>query len=267
MYRIAYASYSLLLGLAALGGCSSQPGKEASKPATAPDKIQGKALVADWESTPADAALNAGGPTVYLVDGLRRYRLFFNKAIPVEKDKQYIAEGVYAQKAIDDFGDPDKGRNGYPLASSCDRVVRTAWPGLAFDLADADSSALRARVKRYPARAVFLVRRLTPVTAGSESKKEADEGDIPEVTVAAEKQRPLLLEGPTVQPAPLWEPSGGIVNCKVVINKEGRISELATGAQLCEAVPWSEFRYQPPVKAGKPVTVKTEVEVRFQPRT
>jgi hypothetical protein len=42
---------------------------------------------------------------------------------------------------------------------------------------------------------------------------------------------------------------------------------LATGAQLCEAVPWSEFRYQPPVKAGKPVTVKTEVEVRFQPRT
>jgi hypothetical protein len=45
----------------------------------------------------------------------------------------------------------------------------------------------------------------------------------------------------------------------------------ATSAQFaakprCETVPWPQFRYQPPVKGGHPVKVKTEVEVRFEPR-
>jgi hypothetical protein len=31
-------------------------------------------------------------------------------------------------------------------------------------------------------------------------------------------------------------------------------------------VPWSQFRYQPPVQNGHPVKVSTEVEVRFDPR-
>jgi hypothetical protein len=149
-----------------------------------------------------------------------------------------------------------------------------AWTGLAFDVTDAHVSVLRARVNRYPARPVFLVTRLTPVPskeggdASAEAKKvaEAEEKGIPEVSVAADKQRALLIEGPTVQPAPLWEPAGGTVRCKVVIDKEGRISELETGVQLCEAVPWSQFRYQPPVQGGHPVKVKTEVEVRFEPR-
>ena len=94
----------------------------------------------------------------------------------------------------------------------------------------------------------------------------AEAKDIPEVSVAADKQRALLLEGPTVQTAPLWEPAAGTVRCKVVINPEGKISELETGAQLCEAVPWSQFRYQPPVQGGHPVKVKTEVEIHFEPR-
>jgi hypothetical protein len=52
----------------------------------------------------------------------------------------------------------------------------------------------------------------------------------------------------------------------VVIGPEGKISEMESGAQLCETVPWSKFRYQPPVQGGHPVKVKTEVEVRFEPR-
>ena len=211
---------------------------------------------------------------MYLWEGVRRYRLFLKTAVEVVPGKEYIAEGVYAQKAIDEIGDPDQGKNGYPLQSSCERVVRMAWSGLAFDVTDGHASVLRARVRRYPARPVFLVTRLTPVTSkesgadSAEPKKdaEAEEKDIPEVSVAADKQRALLIEGPTVQTAPLWEPAGGTVRCKVVIDKEGKISELQTGAQLCEAVPWSQFRYQPPVQGGHPVKVKTEVEVRFEPR-
>jgi hypothetical protein len=121
---------------------------------------------------------------------------------------------------------------------------------------------------------VFLVTRVEPVTSKENGDESAEhkkggksvEKELPEVSVAAEKQQALLIEGPTVQPAPLWEPAGGTVRCKVLIDKEGKISELQTGMQLCEAVPWSQFRYQPPVQRGRPVNVKTEVEVRFEPR-
>jgi hypothetical protein len=273
MNRNAYFFWFLVLTLAGLGGCSSQPpASESKKAGTAPDKIQGKTQINLDETTSTDAALNAGGPSVYIWEGLRRYRLFFNKAVKIVPGKEYIAEGVHAQRVIDEIGDPDQGKNGYPLQSSCERVVRMAWIGLAFDATDGHVSVLRARVKRYPARAVFLVTRLTPVAskeggdASAEKKKAAEEEDIPEVSVAADKQRALLIEGPTVQPAPLWEPAGGTVRCKVIIGKEGKISELETGAQLCEAWPWSQFRYQPPVQGGHPVKVKTEVEVRYEPR-
>jgi hypothetical protein len=129
-------------------------------------------------------------------------------------------------------------------------------------------------VKRYPARALFLVTRIRAVTPAkdggtpTEPKKDAaaEEKKIPEVSVAADKQRASLIEGPTVQTAPLWEPTGGTVHCKVLIGPDGKIAELETGTQLCEAVPWPQFRYQPPVQGGHPVKVSTEVEVRFEPR-
>ncbi len=263
MNRNAYISSFLVLALAGLVGCSSQPAAKESQKA-ALHKIQGKAQVMP-EATAADGALNAGGPTVYLSDGLKRYRLFFNKAVEVEAGKEYVAEGVFAQKAIDEIGDPDQGKNGYPLESSCRRVVKTAWSGLAFDATDGHASVLRATVKRYPARAIFLVTKLEPAPVSGD-KKEAEEKDLKEVSVPAEKQRALLIEGPVVQPAPLWAPEGGTSRCKVVIGSDGKISELETGAQLCEYVPWAQFRYQPPVQGGHPVNVKTEVEVRFEPR-
>jgi hypothetical protein len=257
----------LVITLVVLAGCSSEPSAKQAVPA--PDKIQGKALVLLAEATALDAALNAGGPSVYLVDGLNRYRLFFNKAFQVEPGKEYIAEGVYAQKAIDAIGDPDQGKHGYPLASSCGRVVRTAWPGLAFDVTDSYSNSLRAKVNRFPARPVFLVTRLQPADADSAKQKKdtgADAKEAPQVSVPADKQRALLAEGPSVLPAPLWEPAGGTARCKVVIDEEGKIAELNSGAQLCETVPWIQFRYQPTLKGGHPVRVNTEVEVRFDPR-
>lgn len=262
MYRTAYVPCLLVLALSALSGCGGSSDKPAAKAAPL-DKIEGKALVADWETTAGDTALNAGGPSVYLIDGLHRYRLFFNKSVPVDNGKIYVAEGVYAQKAIDTIGDPDNGKNGYPLAASCDRVIHTAWPGLAFDLADAHSTVLRTRVKRYPARPVFLVTHLTP--AAESAKAEAEEEDLPEIDVPADKQRASLIEGPAALAAPLWEPTGGSVNCKVVIGRDGKIAELGTGTQLCEMVPWTQYRFQPPMKAGKPVKVKTEVAVLFNP--
>src|SRR5580658_10334190 len=173
-----------LLVLAGLAGCSSEP--VAKQAAPAPDKIQGKAIVRLSETTALDAALNAGGPSVYLVDGLNRYRLFFNKASQVEADKEYVAEGVYAQKAIDAIGDPDQGKNGYPLQSSCNRVVSMAWPGLAFDMTDSYSSSLRAKVKRFPARPVFLVTQIQPATTAADSskqKKDTDAGDTEAISV------------------------------------------------------------------------------------
>jgi hypothetical protein len=253
MTRNTYGFCFLVLSLAGLAGCSSEP--PARQAATAPDKIQGKALVNLAESTSLDAALNAGGPSVYLVYGLNRYRLFFNKASQVEPGQEYIAEGVHAQRAIDAIGDPDKGKNGYPLQSSCDHVVKMAWPGLAFDVTDSYSNSLRAKVKRFPARPVFLVTRIHTVTSAADSAKQkrdagAGEKEVPKVSVSADKQRALLVEGPTVLTAPLWEPAGGTARCKVVIDEEGKIAELDSGAQLCETVAWSQFRYHPTVKGG-----------------
>ena len=265
----------LVLTLAALVGCSSKPSAQESKKAeTALDRIQGKAQVLVESSGASDAALNAGGPSVYLWEGAHRYRLFLRTATDVVHGDQYIVEGVDAQKAIDQIGDPDQGKNGYPLQSSCERVVTMAWTGLPFDGIQAQAAILRATVKRHPARTVFLVTRIGPVTskesgaASAEPKKEAaaEEKDIPEVAVAADKQSALLIEGSPVQPAPLWEPEGGTVRCKVIIDPEGKISELESTAQLCETVPWSKFRYKPTVQGGHPVKVSTEVEVRFEAR-
>jgi len=268
MARNRYVFSCLILALNGLAGCS----KEASvKPAaTAPDKIQGKAQVVLSETTALDTSMNGGGPSVYLVDGLNRYRLFFNKSSQVDPGKEYIAEGVYAQKAIDAIGDPDQGKNGYPLQSSCDSVVRMAWPALAFDVVDSYSNSLRAKVRRFPARPVFLVTQIQPAGAADSAKEKKDGGDAdkeaPEVSVPADKQRALLTAGPTVLAAPLWEPAGGTVRCKVVIDEQGKIAELDSGTQLCETVPWSQFRYQPTLKSGHPVKVNTEVAVRFDPR-
>jgi hypothetical protein len=271
MYRNAFVFCFLVMTIAGFGGCSGGPSaKESKKAAPAPDKIQGKAETNPRASTAADAALNAGGPSVQLVDGLRRYRLFFKTAVEVVPGEEYIAEGVYAQRAIDEIGDPDQGKNGYPLKSSCERVVKMAWPGLAFDVTDLHTSVLSAWVKRYPARPIFLVTRLLPAASkegdAPKPKQDAAAEDIPEISVAADKQRALLIEGPTVQPAPLWAPEGGTVHCKLVIDKDGKVSELKTGVQLCESVPWSQFRYKPTGRGGHPVNVNTEVEVRFEPR-
>jgi hypothetical protein len=260
----------LSLTLALLVGCSSR--QQAAKKAAVPlDRIQGTAQVLVESTGATDAALNAGGPSVYVWEGARRYRLFLRTPIEVVHGLEYVVEGVYAQKAIDALGDPDQGKNGYPLQSSCNSVVRMAWSDLSFD--DTTSATVRTRVNRYPARPLFLVTKIRLATdadhataAGEPKKGGAEEKSIPEIAVAAEKQQALLIEGPTVQPAPLWEPAGGTVRCKVLIGPEGKIAELDTGAQLCESVSWSQFRYQPAAQSGRPVKVKTEVEVRFEPR-
>ena len=265
----------LVLTLGALGGCSSGPADKGSKKAATPlDKIQGKAQVQQESGGATDAALNAGGPSVYIVEGTHRYRLFLKSPVEVVQGNEYVAEGIYAQKAIDDIGDPDQGKNGYPLQASCERVVKMAWTGLAFDAIDSNASLLRAKVNRYPARPVFLLTRIRPATstdvstAAAEPKKDTaiDDKNIPEVAMAADKESALLIEGPIVQPAPLWEPAGGKVSCKVLIDSEGKISEVTSFAQLCETTPWSKFRYQPAMQKGHPVKVRTEVEVRFEPR-
>ena len=260
-----------LVALAGCVGCSSKSSQESKQAARPPDKIQGKALVTN-ETTSTDAALNAGGSTVYLVDGLHRYRLFFNKATDVAKGKEYVAEGVYAQKAIDEMGDPDQGKNGYPLPDRCEHVVHMAWSGLALDIAAGDAEALCAKIKRYPARAIFLVKRLEPAPAATSAKaegpknEEGDEDDANAVAVPADKARASMTEGPPVQTAPLWEPAGGTVSCKVLIDEEGKISKLQTGNQLCESVSWDHVRFKPTVQRGHAVKVKTEVEVKFEPR-
>ena len=274
MSRNARSICFLVFTLAALGGCSSNPAGQEAKKAAPLDKIQGKAQVSMDSSGAMDAALNAGGPSVYIREGMKRYRLFFRTPAEITNGQEYAVEGVYAQKVIDELGDPDQGKGGYPLESSCERVVRMVWRGLPMDAIGLQAEVLRTRVKRYPARPVFLVARIQPLkpaeggSASAEPKKEeaAKDEDAPEVSVAADKQRALLLEGPTVQPAPLWEPAGGTANCKVIIGPDGKISELETGAQLCESMPWSQFRYKPTVQRGHPVKVKTEVEVRFEPR-
>jgi len=263
MTRNADVLLFLLAILAALTGCSSGPATSKGHAKAPPDKIQGKSQVVLTETTANDAALNADGPSVYLINGLRRYRLFFNKATKVDAGKEYLAEGVYAQKAIDAIGDPDQGKNGYPLQSSCDKVIGTTWPGMAFDVTDADSTALCAKIKRFPARPVFLVTKLSEATS---EEKPAAESEAPEVSVPADKQRAMLISSPSSLPAPLWAPDGGTVNCKVYIDEKGKISELGTGEQLCESVDWSQFSYKPTLKGGKPAQVKTEVAVKFEPR-
>jgi len=268
--RISYKIHLVLLGLAGLAGCSKEPPKKAVAP---PDKIQGKAQILVAETSALDASMNAGGPSVYLVNGLSRYRLFFNKPFQVDAGKEYVAEGVYAQKAIDAIGDPDQGKNGYPLDSSCASVVTMAWPGLALDLADSYAVSVRDRVKRFPARPLFLVTKIELAAAADSSKQtkdseanEKEAKEAPEVSVPADKQSALLVEGQTKLGAPLWEPTGGTVHCKVLIDEEGKIAELNSGSGLCESVPWAQFRYKPTLRAGHPVRVNTEVEVSFDPR-
>lgn len=260
-------SCSLLFALAALAGCSSEPSAKSKKAEFTLDRVQGKAQVRDESGGSADVTMNAGGPTVYLWKGMQRYRLFLRKKADFVHGNEYIVEGIHAQKAIDEIGDPDLGKNGYPLQDSCTRVVRMAWGSLGMDEIGPTASIVRTMVKRYPARPLFLVTRIqaVPEVVGA-SKKDAEDKNIREIDVPAEKQRASLIEGPSVQPAPLWEPAGGMVSCKLLINPEGKVSELETGTQLCEAVPWSQFRYQPAVQGGRPVKVRTEVAVRFEPR-
>ncbi len=271
MNRSAYVFCFVVATLAALGGCGGgQPGKEAKKAAAAPHKIQGRAQLLQESIGLTDAALNQGGPSVYIWEGPRRYRLFLRTPTEVVHGREYVVEGVHAQRVIDEIGDPDQGKSGYPLKSSCERVVTMAWGSMAFDELDAQATVLRVRVNRYPARPVFLVTKLEPAPAAEEGQaaKAAKAGakDIREVSVPAEKQSALLIKGQTVHAAPLWAPQGGTAKCKVLIDEEGKISELQTGVQLCEAVPWSEFLYKPTVQGGRPVLVATEVEVRFEPR-
>lgn len=262
-------SYSccLVIALAGLAGCSSKPSATTSTPKAPPDKIQGKAQVLLDESSSSDTALNAGGPSTYLlVDSLHRYRLFFNKPFEVQPGAEYVVEGVYAQKAIDAIGDPDQGKNGYPLLTSCSSVISKAWPGLPMDLTESYSNSLRNKVNRYPARPVFLVMTIDAVKAEKKDAATTDKKEAPEISVPAEKQRALLIDGPASFPAPLWEPAGGKLNCKVQVDEEGKIGELHSGSQLCESVPWNQFHYKPTLKGGKPVKVNTEVEVHFEPR-
>lgn len=252
----------LVFALAGLAGCSSKQSAKTSIQKPPPDKIQGKAQILLDESSSSDTALNAGGPSVYLlVDDLHRYRLFFNKPFEVQPGAEYTVEGVYAQKAIDAIGDPDQGKNGYPLLASCTSVIGMAWPGLAMDLTESYSNSLKAKVSRYPARPVFLVTAIEPAKEKTTEVQKKEAKEAKEVSVPADKQRALLLEGPTNLPAPLWEPTGGTAKCKVVIDEEGKIRELNSGSQLCETVPWSQFRYKPTQKR-----VDTEVEVHFDPR-
>jgi hypothetical protein len=276
MSRKAYVLFCLVLTMVVLGGCADERSADKSKNSRAVrDKIQGMAQIILTETNQTDQALSAGGPSVYLWQGSRRYRLFLKTPFEIEGGQHYTVEGVNAQKVIDEIGDPDQGATGYPLLSSCKRAVTTAWPGMSLDVTDGHALALRDRVRRYPARPVFLVTRIEPVSSeesgggSAAAKKSSASGDkdIPEISVAAEKQQALLITGPTLQKAPLWEPGGAVVRCKVLIDAEGKISELQTGAQLCEAVPWPEFSYRPTVQRGHPVRVKTEIEIRFEPRT
>jgi hypothetical protein len=255
-------TWFLFLGVAGLGACSGDKhSPDAKKTAVTMHQLKGT-LLSVPASTGTDAALNAGGDSLYIRNGVRRYRLFLKAPVEFTPNSEYTVEGIFAQKAIDEIGDPDRGKKGYPLASSCQRVIRMAWGSQAMDVADSQASVLRAQVSRYPARPIFLVTKLTPVTG--EDKKEEEEKELPAVAVPAEKQSALRMEGPTVLPAPLWAPDGGVARCKVIIDEKGKIGELDTGAQLCEAVPWADFRYPPPQQGGRPVRVKTEVEVKFE---
>ncbi|WP_321473024.1 hypothetical protein [uncultured Paludibaculum sp.] len=272
--KVNFVCFALVLPtLAALNGCSSKPpAGESKKAAPAPFKIQGKLRVLSITGSTSDSSLNGGGPSIFVWEGRQQYRLFSRRTLNVTDEKEYIVEGIHAQKAIDEIGDPDQGKGGYPLLTSCERVVKTAWPGMSFEEVDVKAAALRGRVSRYPARPIILVTRIQAApskddgTVAADKKKAKEEEDLRTVTVPADKQKALLIEGTPVQPAPLWEPAGGTIRCKVIIGSDGKISELETGAQLCEAAPWAQFRYQAPVQGGHPVKVATEVEVRYEPR-
>ncbi len=81
----------LVLTLTVLGSCSSEPAKESKKAGTALDRIQGKAQVLVEAGGATDAALNAGGSSVYLLEGARRYRLYLRT--PVDSPR----EGIYSR--------------------------------------------------------------------------------------------------------------------------------------------------------------------------
>ena len=140
----------VVAGLAGLAGCSSKPaGSETATTKVPIEKIQGKVQI-QLQPSPSEAGLNSGGPSVFLWEGVRRNRLFFKTPTEVTHGGQYVAEGVLAQRVIDEIGDPDHGKNGYPLEASCARVVKMVWPGESFDLTDAQASSLRSAIKRYP---------------------------------------------------------------------------------------------------------------------
>jgi hypothetical protein len=262
----------LVLAIATLGGCSSKPPAGAAKKSEIPlRKIQGKVRVNPPDQTAGgDRVLNADGDSLYLWEGKRLYRLFSRKGLTLKDGAEYVVEGIVAQTAIDEIGDPAQGKQGYPLLSSCERVVKMAWSGMSFEEVDMKAGMLRARAGRYPARKILLVVRIQPVPGKDGGKKAADsedeDADLPSAAVAADKQKASLLEGSVVQPAPLWDSAGAKVPCKVIIGTDGKIAKLETGAQLCEAFDWDKLRYEPLVKGGKPVRVKTEVELTYEPR-
>src|ERR1035438_2966849 len=70
----------LALTLAAVGISSFESPAKSKKAATKLDRIQGKAQVLVESGGAEDAALNAGGPSVYLWEGTHRYRLFLRTA-------------------------------------------------------------------------------------------------------------------------------------------------------------------------------------------
>ena len=271
MKRNAYVFSLLALALGLLGGCSSKPSAdEAKKAAPALDKIQGKLQLLPTEGA-TDAALNAGGMSAFLWVGPRRFRLFLRSRPELVGGDQYIAEGIWAQKLIDEIGDPANGANGYPLDDSCRKAVTTVWKNLAFDALDAQSGLVCSVIKRRPARPLFLVTKIEPVTLDDAAKKanaarKKAEEDKKEVTVSADKQKALMLESPPVQTAPLFQPKGGSETCKVFIDDAGKVSELLSGRPLCEATDWSKYSWKPTLQAGKPVWVNSEVEVKFDPR-
>ena len=258
----------LSLTLAALSGCSSSPtADDAKKPAIPLQKIQGKVQLVQDASGAGDSSLNPGGPSVFFWEGKHRYRLFPRKSVTLTDGGEYIVEGVNAQKMIDEIGDPAQGKGGYPLLASCERVVKTAWSGMSFEDTDVKAGVLRARVGRYPARPIILVVKMDAVPQGDTKKEPADEEeDLPSVSVPADKQRAALTSGSLVLPAPLWEPAGGPTRCKVIISPEGKVAKLDTGAQLCELFNWDSLQFKPLIQGGKPVRVKSEVEITYEPR-
>jgi hypothetical protein len=78
----------LAVTLAGLSACTSQPQAKQTKKAFTLDKIQGKVQVLTESNGAMDAALNAGGPSVYLWEGTRRYRLFLPQAVELVHGNQ-----------------------------------------------------------------------------------------------------------------------------------------------------------------------------------